>query len=106
LFLKRTYPHLQQYDKEGWKIIAKEFKKTYQVSKKQCELKEQFNLLEGIISTNELSEEEKNIMVQNRRKGKTFSYIAQQLHRKENTIKNYYHRKYKRENKQESVENF
>jgi hypothetical protein len=44
-------------------------------------------------------------VVQNSKKEKTFSYIAQQLHRKENAIKNYYNRKYKRENKRESIEN-
>jgi hypothetical protein len=105
LFLKRICPHLQQNDKQEWEILAKEFKKRFQVSKKPNELKEQFLVFEGIISNKELSEDEKSFMVQSRREGKTFSYIAQQLHRKENTIKNYYNRKYMKENKQENVEN-
>jgi DNA polymerase III delta prime subunit len=79
-----------------WKFIKNEFNKRFNASKKKYELQERYDYLEGRRSTKNLTNEEKELVINFRKERKTFHSIAQELQRSEDMIKNYYYREYKK----------
>jgi transposase len=98
LFLKIYCSGMKNLQKDGWKMITREFKKKFKTSKRPNELKEQYEILEELITNSKLSEEDGEFVVNSRKAGMTFPEIARRLGRNTNTIKNYYYRNEKQGN--------
>jgi hypothetical protein len=105
-YLTNLCEMFENYNKIDWKLIVKEFNERFNVSKKKQELQEQYDYVEGRISMKQLSEEEKELVINLKKEEKTFHFIARQLKRRENLVKNYYYREYLESHKSEKKEKF
>jgi hypothetical protein len=95
---------LKDHQLMDWKFFKTQFNQHFHASRKKQELQEQYDYLEGKIRTRKLSDEEKEKVINLKKEGKSFRFIAQQLQRRENLIKNYYFREYKKVHEKENQE--